>query len=145
MKPGNILFFTEGVNFILKNKKLVRSWILNCIEQESGSFDSLNFIFCKDEYLHQLNMSYLGHDTFTDILTFNNADKGDDISGDIFISTDRVRENAEKFQTTFLNELHRVMIHGVLHLLGYHDSSEKQRKVMRRKEDYCLSLRPFFE
>ena len=100
----------------------------------------INYIFCSDNYLHQINFQYLDHDTFTDIITFDQSDK-DQIEGDIFISIDRVHENANERNISFVNELHRVMIHGILHLLGYNDKTPKEKQLMREKEDECLSLR----
>jgi len=102
----------------------------------------LNFIFCSDNYLLKINVEHLNHDTYTDIITFDYS-KEDRISGDIFISIDRVEENAKSHKTSFENELHRVIIHGVLHLLGYGDKEPGQKAEMRQKEDFCLSLRDF--
>ena len=103
----------------------------------------LTYIFCSDEYLHKLNVEYLDHDTLTDVITFDNADDSDILEGDIFISVERVAENAKELGHSFRDELHRVMIHGVLHLLGYHDKDLLAQTAMRKKEDYCLSLRTF--
>ena len=103
----------------------------------------LTYIFCSDEYLHRVNVEYLDHDTYTDVITFDNADDADIIEGDVFISVERVRENAAKLGVTFRDELHRVMIHGMLHLLGYQDKDLLSQTAMRKKEDDCLSLRTF--
>ncbi len=128
---------------MLKQKKKVRNWIINCIENENRIIDSVNIIFCSDDYLHELNKNYLHHDTYTDIITFDySEDKV--ISGDIFISIDRVRENATSYNFPFYSELHRVIIHGFLHLTGLKDKTNADKQVMRTKEDYCLSLLPNF-
>jgi rRNA maturation RNase YbeY len=102
---------------------------------------NVNFIFCTDDILLVKNRDYLNHQTYTDIITFDNSETKDEIDGDIFISIDRVRENASKFNQSFDRELHRVMIHGVLHLLGFNDKSSRQKAFIRKKEDACLSLR----
>lgn len=101
---------------------------------------SINFIFCSDKYLLQLNQKYLNHNTYTDIITFDNSDSQHEISGDLYISVERVRENSKQFSGSFVIELQRVMIHGILHLLGYNDKSSKDKETMRNKEDYYLSL-----
>ncbi|MFN3316359.1 MAG: rRNA maturation RNase YbeY [Raineya sp.] len=135
-----INFFSEGISFKPKNIRKLKSWVKNIIEQEKHSLAELNFIFCDDAYLHQINMEYLQHDTYTDIITFDNSEQDTRIESDIFISIERVRENAEKLKVTFEQELHRVMIHGVLHLLGYQDKTLKEKAQMRAKEDSCLNL-----
>lgn len=112
---------------------------------EKGHIGSINFIFCSDEYLFQLNQKYLKHDTYTDIITFDSSVEETEISGDIFISLERVKENSKQFSGSFVKELHRVMIHGILHLLGYKDKSPKDKEAMSGKEDYYLSLLPDFK
>jgi rRNA maturation RNase YbeY len=102
-----------------------------------------NFIFCDDEYLMQLNYKYLKHRTLTDIITFPVEDENSTLCGDIFISIPRVKENAGKFNQTTADELHRVMIHGILHLAGYHDKSKQEKEEMRRKENHYLEARLF--
>lgn len=132
-------FFTEDISFQLKHKSLLRTWLVKVIGNEGYRLTSLNCIFCSDEYLLQINKEYLQHDTYTDIITFDNSSDTLQIEGDIFISIDRVKENAKN--TLFLDELHRVMIHGVLHLMGYKDKTNADKTTMREKEDACLSLR----
>ena len=100
----------------------------------------LNFIFCNDQYLLEINQQYLNHNTYTDIITFNHSDDKGTIEGDIFISLDRVAENSSTLDIPFELELHRVMIHGVLHLVGYSDKTTPQKNEMRKKEDESLSL-----
>jgi probable rRNA maturation factor len=101
----------------------------------------VNFIFCSDEYLHSINVQYLNHTTYTDIVTFDSSETKGLIEGDIFISVERIQENASKFNTSFDEELHRVIIHGVLHLIGYSDKGSTKKAQMKRKEDTYLSLR----
>lgn len=136
---GEITFFSEGIRFGLSNEEAIRRWILSVLEIEDSAAGEINYIFCHDDYLLDLNKEYLGHDAYTDIVTF---DLGEDesITGDIFISIDRVKENAEELGVPFENELQRVVVHGILHLLGYGDKTEAQKKKMRAKEDECLNL-----
>lgn len=136
-----IQFFSEGISFKLSNPRKSRSWIKSAIEAEEQSSGAINFIFCSDDYLHEINVKYLDHDTLTDIVTFDNSEEDGLIEGDIFISVDRVEENARKFGRTFEDELHRVLIHGILHLVGYSDKSASAKRQMRKKEDHYLSLR----
>jgi rRNA maturation RNase YbeY len=141
---NSILFFEEGIHYTLQHKKRIRKWIHATAEAEGKICGSINYIYCSDEYLRQLNIKYLNHNTLTDIITFDNSEKKSRIEGDIFISIDRIRENAKHFQVRFVNELYRVMIHGILHLSGYKDSSSDEKSEMRQKEDYYLSLLPEF-
>ncbi|MGZ3833153.1 MAG: rRNA maturation RNase YbeY [Mucilaginibacter sp.] len=139
----SINFFEEDISFKLKNKSPVKQWIKSTVEAEGYKLKELNYIFCSDQYLLQINKQYLDHDTYTDIVTFDNSDIEKVIVGDIFISIDRIRENAAKFNTGEVNELHRVIIHGALHLLGYTDKKAESKKTMTAKEDHYLSLRNF--
>ena len=138
-----IEFIVEDVAFELAEAETLTSWIERVAEVHEHEIVQLTYIFCSDEYLHRVNVEYLDHDTYTDVITFDNADISDIIEGDIFISVDRVRENAEQLGVPFCDELHRVMIHGMLHLLGYQDKDLLSQTAMRKKEDYCLSLRTF--
>lgn len=134
-----INFFNEGISYTLRNKTLLRSWLVKCAFAEKRKIDTLNYIFCSDNYLKKINKQYLNHDYFTDIITFSTSDPGDKtISGDIYISIDRVKENAATYGVRINEELHRVMAHGLLHLCGYGDKSEKEKKLMRKKENGCL-------
>ncbi len=151
-----IHFHTEDVSYSLKNPLRIRLWVASVIASEEKKTGTINFIFCSDEYLLALNNQYLKHDYYTDIITFDQSDDKKIISGDIYISIDRVKENAlakrhkrtlapdsrttDNKQLTTNHELHRVMIHGVLHLLGYDDKRTGARKIMRKKEDMCLAL-----
>ena len=136
---ANILFHSE-CDFTPSKKDARSRWIINSIINESKKVGELSFIFCTDEYLLEKNIQFLDHDTYTDIITFNYCE-GDIISGDIFVSVERVTENANAFGVDFEDELDRVLIHGVLHLAGYHDKSKKEVNTMREKEDFYLSLR----
>jgi probable rRNA maturation factor len=138
---AHINFFTEEIKFKLDHPTKTSRWIKETIKTEKSSLGQLNFIFCSDSYLLKINIDYLNHNTFTDIITFDNTEEDSLISGDIFISIDRVRENADKFKVDFDSELHRVMIHGVLHLIGYGDKDIRSKAKMRKKEDAYLSLR----
>lgn len=133
-------FFTEDVKFFLPDSRVVSKWIRLVILQEARIHVNLNFVFCSDEYLRQINNKFLRHDTYTDIVTFDNSEHLGEVEGDIFISIDRVSENALKFKRPFFEELSRVIIHGVLHLIGYDDKTPSQKRQMRKKEDTYLSL-----
>jgi probable rRNA maturation factor len=134
-------YFTEGTRFQLEHPRKTASWIKKVILSEKAAPKSINFIFCSDEALLRRNQEYLNHSTLTDIITFDNSEAPREVEGDIFISIDRVKENALKYDQAFDRELHRVIIHGVLHLLGYNDKSAKEKAAIRKKEDACLSLR----
>lgn len=136
---NTITFHQENVSYRLKSVKKVKAWIILSAANEAKQIGELNFIFCSDNYLHKINLEYLKHDTFTDIITFDYSE-GKIINGDIFISIERVRENAKNFNQTIDNELHRVLIHGVLHLMNYKDKTAKEKESMRNKEDFYLNL-----
>jgi probable rRNA maturation factor len=138
---AKINFFSEQISFKLPHPRKTSQWIQAAIKNERHSLNELNFIFCTDDYLLTLNKQYLNHRTLTDIITFDTGEGSDSISGDVFISVERVKENALKLNTSFHEELHRVLIHGVLHLLGYSDKTPPKQKLMRKKEDAYLSLR----
>ncbi|QTE35676.1 rRNA maturation RNase YbeY [Mucilaginibacter sp. P25] len=138
-----INFFEEDTTFKPKQKAQLRQWIKETVIAEGFKLKELNYIFCSDAYLLQINQQYLDHDTFTDIVTFDNSEVEGDIVGDIFISIDRIRENGAKFKTGETNELHRVIIHGALHLLGYTDKSVVTKQKMTQKEDEYLAKRNF--
>lgn len=133
--------FNYETDFTLSNQENISSWIENCISKEGFQLGEINYIFCDDTYLHKLNVEFLNHDTLTDIISFDNT-LGKIVTGDIFISVERVKENALLFQTTFDDELHRVMIHGILHYVGYNDKSDEEKEEMRNKENhYLLNLK----
>jgi rRNA maturation RNase YbeY len=139
---GSINFFSEDVDFSLKNESSIQSWISLCIEKEALICGDLSFIFSSDEHILSINKDYLDHDFYTDIITFDYRED-EIISGDVFISIDRVTENATDLSLSFSDELHRVMIHGVLHIMGYKDKTPEEESLMRSKEDFYLSLRTF--
>lgn len=138
-----IQFFEEDIAYKLKQKTAVRAWITETIQAESYKLKELTYVFCSDDYLLKINQQYLNHDTYTDIITFDNSDIAQTIIGDIFISIDRIRENAAKFSHSEADELHRVIIHGALHLLGYKDKTPADKKKMTLKEDFYLAKRQF--
>jgi len=133
----NIFFHQEETECTWDDEKKIADWLKALIKEEQKTYTTINIIFCNDAYLLKKNQEYLDHDTYTDIITFQY--EAEPIEGDIFISIERVRENAADLKTTFDQELNRVMAHGVLHLCGYGDKSEEEKKVMRGKEDYYLS------
>ncbi|MFA4852410.1 MAG: rRNA maturation RNase YbeY [Bacteroidales bacterium] len=134
-----ISYYSENSTFRLKNKRLINAWITEVIRREGKFPKDISFIFCDDCYLSGLNETYLKHKNLTDIITFDYCE-GKFISGEIYISIDRVKENAIKFKKTSDNELCRVMIHGILHLVGYSDKIRSNKLNMRAKEDECLLL-----
>lgn len=136
-----ISFFTESVTYNLPQKLKVKKWIKATIEKEGFELQELNFIFCSDEYLLGINQQYLNHDTYTDIITFDNSDEEKQIVSDIFISIERVKENAKTFKTPDFDEVCRIMIHGTLHLLGYKDKGKAAKVLMTQKEDEYLGYR----
>lgn len=138
---NTVTYFVEDIDFTLLHKKALTAWIRAVITQEKFALNHLNFIFCSDSHLLEINRTYLNHEYLTDVITFNQSDNAGEIEGDIFISIDRVRENAQLYNTHFLLELHRVIIHGVLHLCGYDDKNEASKIEIRGKEDFYLSLR----
>ena len=134
-----MILFNYETDFKLNDEKEMEQWISECIVRRKFSEGELNYIFCDDAYLHKLNVEFLKHDNFTDIISFDYT-LGKQISCDIFISVERVKENANKLNQVFDNEINRVIIHGVLHCLGYKDKEENDKRVMRKEEDVCLKL-----
>ena len=135
-----ISYFNVDISFVFKGKTLNNRWLRMVAGSEVRRIGDISIIFCSDNYILDVNMRYLQHDYFTDIITFDYCE-GDRLSGDLFISIDSVRENALYYGAEFEDELNRVMVHGLLHLIGYDDHTEEEQKVMREKEDYYLSLR----
>lgn len=132
-------FHKEDTKFIFRHKELIINWLDVFLKTEKKKLGDITYVFCSDKYLLSINKQYLKHNYFTDIITFDYTE-GKVISGDIFISVDRVADNAKTYKTTFQNELLRVIIHGVLHLAGYTDKTSSKARQMREKEDYYLSL-----
>lgn len=133
-----MISFNYETNFELDNEDKLSSWISNTISDEGFKEDEINYIFCDDAYLLNLNIEFLDHDTLTDIISFDYT-MGKLISGDVYISVERVRENAKDFNVSFENELSRVMIHGILHYCGYKDKTDSDTSEMRSKENYYIS------
>ena len=129
-----MITFNSETSFTLKNQNKLVKWIGDVVSSEGFQVAEINYIFCDDSYLNKINQEFLNHDTFTDIISFDYT-LGKEVGGDIFISIERVLENAEKFNEVFENELYRVMIHGVLHFMGYKDKTKKEKTLMRTKED----------
>lgn len=135
----SIRFATQSGDFEVPESQKVQKWIAEVVKRRDRQVGNINYLFCDDAYLLQVNRQYLDHDTYTDIITFDYV-AGGLISGDIMISVERVGENAEKFGVPFVGELHRVIIHGVLHLLGQGDKSDSEAREMRRQEEAALGL-----
>lgn len=139
-----MITYQSEIDFELENQSEVTEWIKYIIEEESLELGDLTYVFCSDAYLYDLNVEFLQHDTLTDIISFDYR-VGDLVNGEIYISIDRVKENAMDFGVSFVDELHRVIIHGVLHICGYDDLTDAEEKAMRTKEDWALSLRNFLK
>lgn len=138
MKP-TICYFSEETKFVLRHKRKVTAWLHRVVQDEGHRLDRLVFVFCSDACLLVKNRTYLNHDTLTDVLSFDYATQPKTILGEIYISIERVRDNAKYYQTPPQVELHTVMVHGLLHLLGYGDATEAERGVMREKERWYVS------
>jgi len=134
----NILFHSQEIDFQLEEDAIYKAWIERIVQSEKHQHGEINYIFCNDAYLLEKNQIYLQHDTLTDIITFEYSKAP--ITGDIFISIERVKENAKERNLTFKQELHRVMAHGILHLCGYGDKKEEEIKIMRSKEEACMLM-----
>ena len=144
MAIKDISFFNEDIDYKIKNKQKLRSWIAETAKKEGlKRIGEVNFIFCSDAYLLEINKQYLNHDTYTDIVTFDSSEEKETIAGDIFISVERTAENASKFGVSEEDELHRVIIHGVLHLCGYLDKKKEDKVLMTEKENEYLGKRVF--
>lgn len=143
MKRLPINFYKEDISYKISDINNLRSWINQTIVTEKKELQELNFILCSDEYLLKINQEYLNHDTYTDIITFDNSEDEGMIYGDVFISIERVKENARIFGVKTADELHRVIIHGTLHLLGYPDKKKLEKALMTEKENFYLSKRVF--
>lgn len=135
----SVRFSIQDLDFQLPEPEKIKKWISEIVKADSKRVGNISYLFCDDEYLLKANIQFLNHDTLTDIITFDYVE-GDVIAGDIMISLDRVKENAQIFSVPFEQELHRVIIHGVLHLLGQGDKTEPEAKEMRTKENHALSV-----
>ena len=134
-----MISFNYEIDFELVNEEVYSRWISGVILSENKKEGEINYVFCDDDYLHKLNLEYLNHDTLTDIISFDYS-VGNELSGDVFISVERVEENAGDFKVDFDEELKRVMVHGVLHYCGYQDKSELDEKIMRSKEEEKIKM-----
>ena len=148
---ATIQFFSEDINFVPKRKALLRQWLIDVAIKEDKTLGSLNYIFCNDSYLLQINKDYLNHHTLTDIITFPTEEsflssrktrQKERINGEIYISVERVEENSLKFDSGFEQELLRVMVHGLLHLCGFKDKSTQEAALMRKKEEFYIKRFP---
>lgn len=137
---GTIRFFTEDISHKLVSQMKMKQWIKSIVEAEGFTLGTVSYVLCSDEYLLQMNKQYLDHDYYTDILTFDNSESDTEIEGDIFISLERVKENAVSESASPEEELRRVLAHGILHLCGYDDHTAGEKEEMRKKEDYYLTL-----
>lgn len=135
-----IHFFSEEIRFTLKEKLKRKRWLKKIATNAGFKIKELNYVFCSDEYLYQINRDYLKHDTYTDIITFDNSEKKDDIEGDVFVSIDRVRENAKTHTQEVETEMNTVLAHGLLHLMGYKDKTQEEAALMRLKEEESIRL-----
>lgn len=132
--------FNSIHDFRIDNDSMVKSWLERVLIDEQKELGELNYIFCDDAYLHKMNVEFLDHDTLTDVISFDYTE-GNIVSGDVYISTERVADNASDFKVSFADELHRVIVHGLLHYCGYKDKTDKDALLMRSKEDHYLGLR----
>jgi rRNA maturation RNase YbeY len=141
MPAGRIVFSKHQVSFRLRHKETLRKWLFDVCIKENKTILQLHYIFCNDSEILRLNQTFLNHHYYTDIITFGySAHNSDLLEGEIYISIDTVRHNAEQLNISFKDELHRVMIHGLLHLCGYRDKTKKEKALMRYKEDAALCL-----
>jgi probable rRNA maturation factor len=131
-----VSFFTEELSFVLKEKRTIRKWLAYCAKKENKEIAELCYIFCGDDYLLDINKKYLNHNTLTDTISFDYADDKGTIVGDVFISIERVQENAKKFSVSFEEEIKRIMIHGFLHLCGYEDKGVKKKEMVAKENIY---------
>ncbi len=138
MNSSNINFFFEDIEQYHFNTEKVQTWLSNIAKKNSKFITDLNYIFCSDDYLLQVNIDYLNHDYYTDIITFDNSEQEEEIEGDIFISIDRINDNANMLNESFENELLRVLAHGFLHLIGFNDKTEKDQQEMTEQENFSI-------
>ncbi len=139
-QTGSVNFHFEKTRVSLKNRRDLKEFMIELVTQEKKELSNLNYIFCQDKDLLRINRKYLNHDFYTDVITFDLSSSAQEIFADIYISVDRVRENAKAIKCSLEEELHRVMFHGLLHLCGYNDKSASQRNLMRTKESFYLNL-----
>ncbi len=138
-----ISFFNADVSYVLRSKAGIRLWLADVVRKEGFCLGELSIILCSDEYLFKMNVQYLKHKTYTDIITFDQAENKGEVSGELYISIDRIKDNAKLLKTNILDELHRVIVHGALHLCGYGDKDPKSKLKMTQKENFYLQKRTF--
>lgn len=136
-------FFTADVHYVVRDKGNIRDWLQRVAIKEKASIESLNIILCSDGFLYRMNVEHLGHNTLTDIITFDYSLSRKRLNGEMYVSIDRVRENAKELKNNIKDELHRVFVHGLLHLCGYSDKSPSKKSEMRNREDLALASRGF--
>ena len=141
MLQTDIFFFLQETNYRILKKRLIREWVKKTIVSENNRVGEINIILCSDDYLYQMNIGYLKHDTLTDIITFDYTENNI-VSGELFISINRIKDNSRIYSKSIKDELHRVIIHGILHLCGYDDKNDSLKQEMTLKENYYLSRRP---
>lgn len=136
-----IVFFNEDIDFKFQGKNKFKAWLKKVADKEGFSINNLNYIFCSDEYLHKINLEYLNHDTYTDIITFDNSEDEATIEGDVFVSIERIRENSQTLNTLFEEEVKRVIVHGLLHLCGHNDHNlEDKTKIRELESKYIVDF-----
>jgi len=140
MPQKAIRFFLQDVNYKIEGKNKIREWLLKALSLENKNITELSYIICSDSFLLELNKNFLNHNTLTDVITFDMSVNKTSVTGEVYISIDRIKDNAKKYGITMPEELKRVMVHGLLHLVGYNDHTKTEKALMREKEDYYLSL-----
>lgn len=141
--PSPISFFNADVPYVLRSKNGIRNWLSQVVKKEGFRLGELSIILCSDEYLYKMNVQYLKHKTYTDIITFDQSENKGEVSGELYISIDRIKDNAKTLTVNILDELHRVIVHGTLHLCGYGDKDPKSKAKMTAKENFYLQRRSF--
>ncbi len=141
--PSSISFFNADVSYVLRSKNGIRLWLSDVVKKEGFRLGELSIILCSDEYLFKMNVQYLKHKTYTDIITFDQSESKGDVSGELYISLDRIRDNSKTLNIKLLDEIHRVIVHGTLHLCGYKDKDPKSKSKMTIKENFYLKKRSF--
>ncbi len=140
MEEDQVQFFYEEINYKLQSESKIGQWLKLCASKENKNISLINYIFCTDAYLIEINKQYLKHDYYTDIITFEYSENEASLTGDVFISVDRAKENSIKLNQNFESEIMRLLVHGLLHLMGYKDKEPQDKKMMTSKEDHYLSL-----
>lgn len=135
-----IRFYSNSIPFVLKSKRLIRAWLESLLENEHKLSGNINYVFCSDAYILDMNIQFLSHSFYTDVISFEYSETGDNfVNGDIYISIDTVKANSKTYKTSFYHELHRVMAHGLLHFCSYDDKTPEQQIIMRKREDFYLA------